>query len=294
MLSDGTVLVPLDGSNVAERALPYAASVAARLRRPLVLMMAAYLSDIPEHGPWSSDMVSHPRETGMAYLTAVREQHKLADAKLVVKVGYPHEAILEAAKEEGASLLAISTHGRSGFSRWVYGSTAGNLLHSSHFPVLVVGKNVRDAETASSFAPRRLLVPLDGSAASEEALSYASEIADAFDAGMTLMKVAPFSTEAFTMTVPQMYWPELDEELVRAASTYLEKVRSSMTRPVELKTAQGPRAESLMDAIESAGVDLVVMSTHGRAGLVRSVLGSTADRLLQGPAPVLLIRPQKY
>jgi nucleotide-binding universal stress UspA family protein len=289
MLSDGTIFVPLDGSKIAERSLPYAIAVAERLRRPLVLMMAAYLSDIPEQGPWSADMVSHPRETCMAYLTELRDQHRVPDAQLIVKVGYPHEAIMEAARDEGASLLVLSTHGRSGFSRWVYGSTAGNLLHSSHLPMLVVGKNVADT---TAFAPQQLLVPLDGSSKGEAALPYASEVAQAFDARITLMRVAPFSAEAFPMSVPQMYWPQLDQELVAGATAYLEKVSTGLKQPVELKTAQGARVEALLEYVEGGGVDLVVMSTHGRAGLVRTVLGSTADRMLQGPAPVLLIRPE--
>jgi nucleotide-binding universal stress UspA family protein len=290
MLRNGTILVPLDGSPLSERSLPYATAWAAALNAKLVLMIAAYVSEIPSHGPWSEDMVTHPRETCLAYLEDVRKRAAAPEAHLVAKVGYPHEMIMEAAKETNASCIVVSTHGRSGFSRWMYGSTVGSLLHTSHVPVLAIGKNV--PAPANSFQPRHVMVPLDASELGETALPYASEVAEAFAAKTTLIRVAPFSVEAYPMMVPQMYWPELDKELVASARDYLEKVRADAGRPMEIQVLQGPRADTLLTFAEKNAVDLVVMSTHGRAGIQRSVLGSTADRMLEGRAPVLLVRPE--
>jgi nucleotide-binding universal stress UspA family protein len=273
--------------------LPYATALARTLKAKLVLMIAAYISDIPEHGPWSDEMVEHPRETCMTYLTAVRHRIAAPEAELLVKVGYPHEMILESARELDASLIVLSTHGRSGISRWVYGSTAGHLLHAAHVPLFVVGREVAAPPTAG-YAPKHLLAPLDGSSLGEASLPYADELAAAFDARLTLMRVAPFSVEAFPMTVPQIYWPNLDEELVTSATAYLNRIKSKVSRPVELKVMQGARADALLGFVESAAVDLVVMTTHGRAGVQRAVLGSTADRMLLGRAPVLLIRPNGH
>ncbi len=290
MLANDPILVPLDGSAISERSLPYATALATALQGRLVLMTAAYTSDIPEHGPWSEEMVTRPRETCLQYLAAVRDRLAVSDAELVVKVNYPHEAILETAREVDASLIVASTHGRSGLNRWMYGSTAGNLLHTSHVPLLVVGKEV--AETvASGFAPKHILVPLGGSALAEAALPAALELARAFGAKVTLVRVAPFSAEAFPMYAPQMYWPRLDEELVSSARAYLEKTQSTIAHPVEIMVFQGGSANMLLNFVERNAVDLVVMSTHARAGIARTVLGSTADRMLQGHAPVLLIRP---
>jgi len=290
VLAKGSILVPLDGSQLSERSLPYATALGRALQRKLVLMTAAYISDIPGHGPWSDEMVDRPHETCMTYLTGVRERIGVPDTELVVKVGYPHETILETARELDASLIVASTHGRSGLSRWMYGSTAGHLLHASHFPLFAVGKGVADAET---FAPKHLLVPLEGSTLSEAALPHALELAGAFGAKVTLVRVAPFSVEAFPMTVPQTYWPTLDDELVASATAYLERVRSTIKEPVDVKVLQGARADALLGFAETSGVDLVVMTTHGRAGVQRAVLGSTADRMLDGRAPVLLVRPEE-
>ncbi len=292
MLSQRLVLVPLDGSPFSERSLPYAKALARALQAKLVLMIAAYISDIPEHGPWSEEMVAHPRETCIAYLTSVRDRIGVPDTELVVKVGYPHEMILEAAREVDASLIVASTHGRSGLSRWIYGSTASHLLHASHVPLFAVGKEVPDAEAAGS-SPKHLLVPLDGSALGEAALPHALELAGAFGAKVTLVRVAPFSIEAFPMTVPQMYWPTRDDGLVASATAYLAKVRSPIKQPVDVKVLQGARADALLGFAATSGVDLVVMTTHGRAGFQRAILGSTADRMLDGRAPVLLVRPEE-
>ncbi len=292
MLAGGSILIPLDGSQLSERSLPYATALARALQSKIVLMIAAYISEIPEHGPWSDEMVAHPQETCMAYLTGVRDRLGVPGTELAVKVGYPHEMILETAPEVNASLIVASTHGRSGFSRWMYGTTAGHLAHTAHVPLLAIGKNVPE-NAAAEFSPKHLLVPLDGSALSEAALPYALELAKAFAAKITLIRVAPFSVEAFPLMVPSMYWPTLDDELVSSATAYLENVRSTIKQTVDIKVLQGPRADALLNFAETSGIDLIVMTTHGRAGVQRAVLGSTADRMLQGPAPVLLIRPEE-
>jgi nucleotide-binding universal stress UspA family protein len=290
VLTKGSILVPLDGSPLSERSLAHAQVLARTLDARLILMIAAYVSDIPDRGPWSAEMVSHPRETCTSYLRGAKERLGIADAELVVKVGYPHEEILNAARETSASLIVMSTHGRSGFNRWMYGSTAGHLLHSSHTPLLVIGKNVPDGGGASA-SVKHVLVPLDGSRLAERALPYATEIAGAFDARLSLVRVAPFSVEAYPMMVPQIYWPELDKELVAGASAYLEQLRSKLDRPADAHVLQGLRAEALLTFAGGHAVDLIVMSTHARAGVQRAVLGSTADRMLEGKAPVLFARP---
>jgi len=273
--------------------LPYATAMAGALRTPIALMIAAYISEIPEHGPWSDEMLAHPREICLAYLKGVADRIGVSHDGLIVKVAYPDEAILETARETGASLIVVSTHGRSGLGRWMYGSTAGHLLHESQAPLLVIGKEVPDA-AAGGFAPKHVLVPLDGSALGEAAVPYALEAANAFGAKITFVRVAPLSVEAFPMMVPAVYWPRLDDDLAAGANAYLEKVRSSIQQPVEIVVLRGPRSEALLTFAEQNSVDLVVMTTHGHGGVQRAILGSTADRMLGGHAPVLLIRPGEH
>jgi nucleotide-binding universal stress UspA family protein len=93
------------------------------------------------------------------------------------------------------------------------------------------------------------------------------------------------------MMVPQMYWPDLDKDLVSSAQAYVEELGTTFGHPVDVHVQQGSRSDILLRFIKEQVVDLVVMSTHVRAGIQRAVLGSTADRMLEGPAPVLLVRP---
>jgi nucleotide-binding universal stress UspA family protein len=210
--------------------------------------------------------------------------------KVEIRHRDPATGLFEFFLSHRPDLIVLSTHGRSGLSRWAYGSTAGHLLHSSHVPLLVIGKNVAGRQTM--FAPKHVLVPLDGSQLAEAALPAARELAEAFAAKVSLLRVAPFSVEAFPMMVPQMYWPDLDNELVAEAQSYLDKVRAEFGVPVDVHVFQGARSDALQTFAEQHTVDLVVMSTHARAGVQRAILGSTADRMLEGPAPVLLVRPR--
>ena len=213
MLANGPILLPLDGSSFAERSLPYARALAEHLHAKLQPLIVADILGLPEDGPWAEALTAQPEEIARKYLDDVRQRCGLRDAGRVVSAGHPGNAILQAAREQRASLIVLSTHGRGGLSRWMYGSTAGHLLHASEIPLFVVGKKVPDLG-AAAYAPKRLVVPLDGSELSEQALPPADEIARAFKAAITLVRVAPLSVQAFPMTVPQIYWPDLDSELL--------------------------------------------------------------------------------
>jgi nucleotide-binding universal stress UspA family protein len=137
------------------------------------------------------------------------------------------------------------------------------------------------------------MVPLEGSPLGECSLPYAVEIANAFGSRITLARAVPPAVEAYPLMVPQVYFTDLDKELVASAQAYLERISSSYEVPSDIAVLKGPRADALITYEEQNGVDLVVMATHGRAGVQRALLGSTADRMLNGPAPVLLIRPSE-
>jgi nucleotide-binding universal stress UspA family protein len=292
MLSSGPILVPLDGSPLSERSLPYATALARALDRKLVLMMAAYLSDIPEHGSWSEAMVEHPRETCLAYLNDVRGRLASPDAAVLVKVGYPHTMIPEAITETGAALVVLSTHGRSGFTRFQYGSTAGNLLHECDTPLLAIGANVPEPGSPG-VAVRSILVPLDGSPLAEAALPTAAELAHALTANLTLVRTIPAAVEAFPYVAPATLSGAYEEEILGLAREYLDRKKAELPAGVDasIQVVVGHAAQALLDVVEQKNIDLVVMSTHARTGIARALLGSTADRMIQGRAPVLLLRP---
>jgi nucleotide-binding universal stress UspA family protein len=232
------------------------------------------------------------REKCLEYLDEVRQRLTYPDVDTLVRPGTPDEEILLSAEELNASVVVAATHGRSGLSRWVYGSTAGHLLHESSVPLLIIGREALERNEASP-AFTHLMVPLDGSRLSEQALTPAIDVARRTSARVSLVRAVPWAAQTYPFFTPGPYVPQLDQELVARATDYLAQRRSEIPAGVNAETEllRGPAAECLLAYEEGNAVDLVVMTTHARAGLRRALLGSTADRVLHGRAPVLLIRP---
>lgn len=141
---------------------------------------------------------------------------------------------------------------------------------------------------------KRLLVPLDGSALAEEALVHARHLARQFHSELVLLRVV---VSPYTIAAPDLILAGYDagqEDFTHAAEAYLSAVVASLQADglqAVAHTAQGPVAESILDHAADEGVDMIVMSTHGRGGVSRWVYGSVADKVLQAAScPVLLVR----
>jgi nucleotide-binding universal stress UspA family protein len=138
---------------------------------------------------------------------------------------------------------------------------------------------------------KKIMVPLDGSRLAETALGSAADLAkDNPGATLTLLR----ATEAGTL--PGADPTEAQVTVVREAETYLEQVaarlRAEGVEGVKTSVWYGPPAPSIVEAARIAGTDLIVMSTHGRSGLGRLILGSVAESVVRGTTtPILLLRP---
>jgi nucleotide-binding universal stress UspA family protein len=293
MLNRGPVLVPLDGSELAERALPYASALAGKLGVPLVLLTVWEGTDADLNATlpaMSLEIAKTAQAHFEKYLGEVKAKLGNTEAQIIVRPGNAGDEIMDVARETGARCIAIATHGRSGIGRWVYGSTAAKVLRSSGVPVLVVGPKVLEAKR-ETVEYSRIMVPLDGSAASEQALAVAKDLAEKLGASMSLVRAIQWAAQAYPYTLPDTYVPQLDDELEKAAKEYLRNHEEALGKgKVDAFVVRGPTADGLLDFIEQKHVDLVVMTTHARSGLARMALGSVADRTLQAKAPVLLVR----
>jgi nucleotide-binding universal stress UspA family protein len=222
---------------------------------------------------------------------AVREQG--VDTEAEVRIGEPEEEILKLVDEKQARILALASHGRSGLSRWWYGSVAGKLVHEAKVPTLVVGPKALETGPGAG-AIRRMLVPLDGSEMSESVLPLAGELARGLGAEVHLAEVLRWTSQAFIYGVPEVTIAQVDHDLVHAANKYLAQAAARLPSglTVETDVLRGTPADALVDFVAEKDVDLIVMASHARAGLERAALGSVADRMLQAIAPVLLVRPE--
>ena len=190
-------------------------------------------------------------------------------------------------------MIVMATHGRGGFQRLRLGSVADRVVHAATLPVLLVAPPATRAPATVEL--RRIAVPLDGSPLAESALPLAKQLADDSHAALTLVRVEPFLMGAAAAAYPYApSSPELDVGMEDAAAAYLENVRLTRCAGTQTESIvlRGTAAASLIQYFQDLPADLVVMTTHGRGGFKRLVLGSTADQLVRAGIPVLLIRAQ--
>lgn len=286
-----TILVPLDGSPLAEQALPHACRLASTTGATLVLVRAA------PHIPIASTPASLLRVTlreAEAYLLVLRQ--RLAGEGFAVSTVALHDtalhAITHAARTGGAEIIVMSTHGRTGVGRALLGSVADEVLRHTALPILLV--RAGEAPAAPERGPYgRILVPLDGTALGEAALDYLArgELGRACEV-VALRAISP-NVGSLMYGMPgyaaRQAW--VDEQARAEATTYLDRVVGAHLQGWTY------RAEVLMDtpgaAIRAAaleGIDLIVMATHGWTGLGRLAHGSIAKQVLRhATAPVLLL-----
>ena len=278
-----TVLVPLDGSPRAERALAYL-PVLAHIG-PLNVRLIAVVDEKQSIFSTLPDDVQEGERNALAvYLDAKAKDLVgiVASAETSVALGSPASLILDEAERIAADLMIISTHGRSGLERWHLGSVADKVIRGAPCNTLVIGPEA-DAPTP---AIRSILVPLDGSKHAEEALDVARRLAEPLGAELHVLTVVPPAI----LTARYSYLREqLLGESVAQANTYLAGLK---TRLGDAKTsvAAGPPVQTILEFIRENSIDLVVMTSHGQGGISRAVLGSVTDRLLGGGAPVLVVK----
>ncbi len=274
-----TVIVTLDESKLAEQALPLAKQIAEHMGAGLSLLQV-----IPPDAP------AECRDEAVAYLEeTARELH--IPTQIMVRIGEPAGEIIASAVDAPESIIVMTTHGRGGLGRLLYGSVADRVVRDSRVPVLLIRAGLVPSATEML---KSILVPLDGSAYAETALPQAIELARAFDADLWLVRVAvanmalggPLSTRSLA---------EGYQHAVREAAAYLDEVAERLKDAgVRLHTKQltGFAEDEILAFERQAAIDLVVIATRARAaGLSGLGIQSLAQEMLRhGVSPVLMIR----
>jgi len=289
-----TIVVPLDGSELAEKALPYAVALAKKTGAHLLLLsvVAPMETWIAASGVYLSDeRLAEEADAAQRYLASVQERLGREDTRTSVLYGRAAAAIREVAEAENAATIAMTTHGRSGLPRLVLGSVAGEVVRTSPTPVLLVPAG---AGAGPEVTIRRVLVPLDGSELSEAVLPEVRDIASRFDAEVALLRVIVPPVALFPEQVMPSSLPAL-AEIEAGAKAYLDDVVTKLHGDGIKATAEvtiGYPAEAVLSAAADGKADLIAMSSHGRTGLGRLVLGSTADAVVrQARVPCFVARP---
>jgi len=267
-----------------------------------------------------------------AYLDGVAAELSAAGIAVQTRIatGSVAEGILDVADEEGADLIAMSTHGRGGLSRFLLGSIASRIVHYAKVPVLLV-RATAEEKLPAEFTYRKILVPLDGSEFSRAVLPHVRDVAVCTGATVTLLQAIPepeldaseahwiltFGGPASIGEVPgegglrpgmappsRREWAEsIRAELARRVERAMEAAQANLNAaaadlrasgiPVETMIQAGQPAETILDVARSDDVDMIAMTTHGRSGIQRFLLGSVADRVVRhAHVPVLLVRSE--
>jgi nucleotide-binding universal stress UspA family protein len=311
------ILVPLDGSLLAERALPVAAHMARATGASLTLLRAFVgLEDLT----WQvkgmpvniSNVLERERKEATAYLQNIAASSSLQslDVRLQAVQAHPAQAILSEAQTYGMDAIILSSHGEKGLRRWMMGSVSLKVVRHSHVPVLLL--RPQDEETAilaqETTEQICILVPLDGSALAEEALAPAIALCRALPAAKSgslhLACVVPlFTTQALDID---------QDEAVKAAQSYLTTVEqrlrqqeeatnltitSTVILDLDVAHAIVTLAETVKGMEQSkdfTGCDLIAMSTHGRGDLAHRMMGSVTERVLDASRlPMLIVHPKE-
>jgi nucleotide-binding universal stress UspA family protein len=262
----------------------------------LVLVRSVWTARLADITPDAQEM--RAMEEAEGYLADL--QFKLMAQGLHVATAIPYapadEGILMEIELRQADLVVMSTHGRSGLSRLVYGSVAEAILARSPVPVLLV--RVGKGETTQTTLPSQphILVPLDGSTFGEAALPHATELARVLDGTLILLRVVIQPTPRVDPFMPMPYPAEETMRLAEAdARAYLGDVATNLqAEGLRVKTVfHVGHAATVILHEEQGTADLVVMATHGRTGLAQAVFGSVAKSVLHhGDLPLLLVRPR--
>ncbi|MBV8719565.1 MAG: universal stress protein [Chloroflexi bacterium] len=295
------ILIPLDASPLAEGALGYARALAHKTGARLTLIRAAKqpASAFGDRG-YEQLRAIREAEDYLAHLASTFTTEGFAVDTGVPFGGDPGDWIVEEAAFRHADLIVMASHNRVGVDHWLHGSVAEGVVHRAECPVMLVKAAAPYcvAERLASAMPT-LVVPLDGSELAEFALPVATQMATALGAHIALVSIVPSQTPLVagpTFTTATFSETEYTA-MVDDARDYLRSVERSLEASgisTEHVVRIGDAALEIASIAQQHRAATVVMATHGRAGLVRAMLGSVAGAVVRcGNTPVVLVRPDR-
>lgn len=289
-----SILTTTDFSSESMRGVRYAMSLAHEFNADVLLLhvvptppswsgMDPALSDVSAIAKWAREHLAKIISRELKASTAVR---------CCVVTGKPFHQIIAAARRSKADLIVMSTRGRTGLRRALIGSTSEYVVRHAGCPVLTVSGRYKH----KAFRPKRIMVPIDFSNLSKDALPYARLLAEPYDATIVLVHVVEPATAlgivgaqlANEMTMPVMV--DAEQELKRVAKEF----RTTTSAKVTVQVSSGQPHDEICRVAQREKSDLVILTTHGFTGFKRMLIGSTAERVVRhASCPVLVVRELK-
>lgn len=302
---DRTILVPLDGSATSEAVLPYVVTIAKGMDCEVTLlyavdltpMLMATTTNAPLAVGYLEDFERQARESGQEYL---RQQCRRLEGlgvrcATLVEVGRPADVILQHDERDSPWLIALSTHGRSGLARLVLGSVASRLLQTARSPLLLV--RPRDETLPAVARLDEVIVPLDASPLAEGVLPLVVDLASGLRLAVTLVQALPTASQLYMGTEIVAHPADILERAEQAVREYLQGVASRLEQQglqAHLEVLSGEAGSAIVEFARQRPHNIIAMTTHGRSGLGRWVLGSVTDKVVRSSGdPVVVVRPRQ-
>lgn len=340
------ILVPLDGSQLAENVLPVVESIARGIKSKVSLLSVVDIEGVADELPilgsdsekrlrrearrageagWGggrsrssfSDSPSRPsRKGGLATLDFSRSIDQVGQnattvandylKKVAATIDLPKgnvsysailakaaEAIVKESEKQPGTMIAMSTHGRSGFQRLYLGSVADKVLHTANVPLLLYSPHSVVGITATRHL-NRIIVPLDGTSASEDAMPHAEVLAKTLDLKIVLVRVVPTfliqSNDWYQTNIPD--WSLI--EFQKDAKLYLDNIAMHLAergfKDVDARVELGGPANIIVGIAQSSPGALIAMSSRARPGIGH--LGSVTEKVVRSAdVPTFIIPP---
>lgn len=297
-----SIIVPLDGSSLSERVLPYAGALAAGFKSDIVLLHSVDQSALdmlwepPQEWMDRQGIRERAEKTANEYLTQAGRVlvNQGIGVETLVTQGKPADAILTQAEGDADGLIAMCTQGSGGITRFLLGSVANHVLLGTRSPLLLVRPSGEEPGPLARL--EEIVVPLDTSDVGESVLPLARQTAKALDLTMTLVTVVPTPSRLYLGTEFAAHPPNMVERVESAVHRYLADLTTRIATEdgliVRWEVLRGDAAKSIVEFARGRQHNIIAMSTHGRSGMRRWVLGSVTDKVVRSSGdPVLVVRP---
>ncbi len=284
------ILVPLDGSKLAEQVFPMVVELAKTFGSEVVLVEVCEPEE-SEYGQACQLYINNEAEQLRKRLTG-----SAANVKTVVLSGKAAEQILNYAEKNSVSLIAISSHGRSGIAPWSLGGTANKVLQRVGIPLIVVRAKEMTDGPAKAGLFNHVLIPLDGSERGATVLPYVTELAKKLKCEVTLLQVVEPGKHVHTIGGLD-YIPYKDRDINSAktnAQTYLDEISSKFIgtkAAVRSEVRVGDSAREITRLASETIPSLIAMSSHGHSGFEFWSHGSVTGKILQASKQSLMFVP---
>ncbi|MFL7810845.1 MAG: universal stress protein [Anaerolineae bacterium] len=290
------ILVPLDGSSLAECVLSHVIALATTHDADVTLFRVLEKQPDRDRAAFVSPLDAHlDNVIAQAYLDELAQHLSRAGVlvETAIASGSAAVQIVAYAQQNEIDLIVMSSHGKSGLSSWNMSSVAQKVAARAHRSVMIVHAYVPPSEEVDILTYRRLLVPLDGSQRAEYVLPIAVSLARAHDARLVLAHVV------HKPEMPRQLWTNDEEQALldqfmacrqRRAASYLEEVRKRLPVEAESELQESADVAGALQALaEEEAFDLILLSAHGYSGSPRRTYGSVAANLIGYCSTPLLI-----